>query len=128
MFFYFVKQFPEHVPDVLGVLYVDWGGHTDRGVAEAKPYKKWLEAVNKHMPAEPLGECQLSAQDALKMQAAYGYSGEDVELVIQGMATGGIEPTYCMGDDTALPVLASSSHMLYDYFKQRFAQVGGLCW
>eukprot|EP00241_Pyramimonas_parkeae_P000420 CAMPEP_0114250742 /NCGR_PEP_ID=MMETSP0058-20121206/14870_1 /TAXON_ID=36894 /ORGANISM="Pyramimonas parkeae, CCMP726" /LENGTH=1531 /DNA_ID=CAMNT_0001364439 /DNA_START=430 /DNA_END=5025 /DNA_ORIENTATION=+ len=98
-------------------------GAVCRGVAEAKPYKKWLEAVNKHMPAEPLGECQLSAQDALKMQAAYGYSGEDVELVIQGMATGGIEPTYCMGDDTALPVLASSSHMLYDYFKQRFAQV-----
>lgn len=34
----------------------------------------------------------------------------------------GAEPTYCMGDDVPLPVLASTPHMLYDYFKQRFAQ------
>ena len=35
----------------------------------------------------------------------------------------GAEPTYCMGDDSPLPVLASTPHVLYDYFKQRFAQV-----
>jgi hypothetical protein len=38
----------------------------------------------------------------------------------------GAEPTFCMGDDVPLPVLASTPHMLYDYFKQRFAQVGAL--
>ena len=37
----------------------------------------------------------------------------------------GAEPTYCMGDDVPLPVLASTPHILYNYFKQRFAQVGG---
>ena len=35
----------------------------------------------------------------------------------------GAEPTFCMGDDVPLPVLAGTPHMLYDYFKQRFAQV-----
>jgi hypothetical protein len=40
----------------------------------------------------------------------------------------GAEPTYCMGDDVPLPVLASTPHMLYDYFKQRFAQVGSGCY
>jgi len=78
----------------------------------------------------PQAECELSAAEALKRQSAYGYSGEDMELVISSMATDAIEPTYCMGDDTALPVLAASAHNLYDYFKQRFAQVrvcGLLC-
>lgn len=36
----------------------------------------------------------------------------------------GVEPTYCMGDDIPLAVLSDKPHMLYDYFKQRFAQVG----
>lgn len=45
----------------------------------------------------------------------------------------GVEPTYCMGDDIPLAVLSDKPHMLYDYFKQRFAQVrdarqwAGLC-
>ena len=44
-------------------------------------------------------------------------------MVIEGMAQTGAEPTYCMGDDVPLAVLASTPHLLYDYFKQRFAQV-----
>ena len=39
------------------------------------------------------------------------------------MAGGGKEPTYCMGDDIPLAVLSTKPHLLYDYFKQRFAQV-----
>jgi hypothetical protein len=38
-------------------------------------------------------------------------------------AVTGVEPTYCMGDDIPLAVLSDKPHMLYDYFKQRFAQV-----
>ena len=44
-------------------------------------------------------------------------------MIIEGMATNGAEPTYCMGDDIPLPVLSSRPHHLGDYFKQRFAQV-----
>ena len=44
-------------------------------------------------------------------------------MIIEGMATNGAEPTYCMGDDIPLPVLSGRPHHLGDYFKQRFAQV-----
>ena len=54
---------------------------------------------------------------------AFGYSLEDVQLVIESMASQGKEPTFCMGDDIPLAVLSQRPHMLYDYFKQRFAQV-----
>jgi glutamate synthase (ferredoxin) len=48
---------------------------------------------------------------------------EDTQMIIEGMAMQGAEPTYCMGDDSPLPVLSSRPHALADYFKQRFAQV-----
>ncbi len=44
-------------------------------------------------------------------------------MIIEGMAQQGAEPTYCMGDDIPLAVLSDKPHMLYNYFKQRFAQV-----
>ncbi len=46
-------------------------------------------------------------------------------MIVEAMAQSGVEPTYCMGDDIPLPVLSDKPHMLYNYFKQRFAQVGG---
>lgn len=59
----------------------------------------------------------------LRNQFAFGYNTEDVEMMIQDMATNGKEPTFCMGDDIPLAVLSEKPHLLYDYFKQRFAQV-----
>lgn len=44
-------------------------------------------------------------------------------MVIESMASQGKEPTFCMGDDIPLSVLSQRPHMIYDYFKQRFAQV-----
>lgn len=44
-------------------------------------------------------------------------------MVIESMASQGKEPTFCMGDDIPLAGLSQRPHMLYDYFKQRFAQV-----
>lgn len=46
-----------------------------------------------------------------------------MQLVIETMASQGKEPTFCMGDDIPLAILSQKPHMLYDYFKQRFAQV-----
>lgn len=60
---------------------------------------------------------------ALWWTRAFGYSSEDVQMVIETMAAQGKEPTFCMGDDIPLAVLSQKPHMLYDYFKQRFAQV-----
>ena len=48
---------------------------------------------------------------------------EEAGMIVEGMAASGAEPTYCMGDDIPLAVLSDKPHMLYDYFKQRFAQV-----
>ena len=52
-----------------------------------------------------------------------GLGQEDSGMIIEGMAQQGAEPTYCMGDDIPLAVLSDKPHMLYNYFKQRFAQV-----
>ena len=62
-------------------------------------------------------------QNLLRQQIAFGYTTEDVEMVIVPMAQDGKEATFCMGDDIPLAVLSGKPHLLYDYFKQRFAQV-----
>jgi glutamate synthase (ferredoxin) len=67
----------------------------------------------------------MDSAEVLRLQAAVGFGLEDTQMIIEGMAQTAAEPTYCMGDDVPLPVLAASPHMLYDYFKQKFAQVGG---
>ena len=59
----------------------------------------------------------------LRHQIAFGYTTEDVEMTIVPMAIDAKEPTFCMGDDIPLAVLSEKPHLLYDYFKQRFAQV-----
>lgn len=66
---------------------------------------------------------QMETADVLRLQAGNGMGQEDSQMIIEGMAQQGAEPTYCMGDDTPLPVLSNRPHVLYDYFKQRFAQV-----
>ena len=65
----------------------------------------------------------MEAASALRLQAGNGMGQEDSQMIIEGMAQQAAEPTYCMGDDTPLPVLSDKPHILYDYFKQRFAQV-----
>ncbi|MEH2357033.1 glutamate synthase-related protein [Nostoc sp.] len=66
---------------------------------------------------------KINEQTLLQRQTAFGYTTEDVDMVIKEMAIAGSEPTFCMGDDIPLAVLSQKPHLLYDYFKQRFAQV-----
>ncbi|QSJ17160.1 glutamate synthase large subunit [Nostoc sp. UHCC 0702] len=66
---------------------------------------------------------KIDRQTWLQHQLAFGYTTEDVEMVIETMAVTGSEKTFCMGDDIPLAVLSEKPHLLYDYFKQRFAQV-----
>ena len=66
---------------------------------------------------------QVGELDLLRLQTAMGFTAEDFDLIIEDMAALGKEPTYCMGDDIPLAVLSDKPHLLYDYFKQRFAQV-----
>lgn len=82
-----------------------------------KTYYKFLK------PQEYLNVLETKTVSTLYYQTLFGYSNEDVELVIEHMASTGKEPTYCMGDDIPLAILSTHPHILYDYFKQKFAQV-----
>ncbi|KAJ0978810.1 hypothetical protein J5N97_014284 [Dioscorea zingiberensis] len=93
-------------------------------VASSNPYKKWLiENMRTIKPVNFLSSTAMDNETILRHQQAFGYSSEDVQMVIETMAAQGKEPTFCMGDDIPLAVLSQKPHMLYDYFKQRFAQV-----
>lgn len=53
----------------------------------------------------------------------FGYTREDIERTLVPMATGGAEPTASMGNDTPLAVLSDKPQLLFNYFRQQFAQV-----
>ena len=92
-------------------------------VASRLDYKGFLEDI-KFLDAKEPGEATtMDATGLIEAQAAAGYAAEDVSMIIESMAADGMEPTWSMGDDTPMPVLSSRPHLLYDYFKQRFAQV-----
>ncbi|MFO0211494.1 MAG: glutamate synthase large subunit, partial [Pseudanabaena sp.] len=93
-------------------------------VATAHPYGEWIKQYRKNLKAKPFAESlALNEQTVLTHQTAFGYTLEDVEMVIEAMAQDGKEPVFCMGDDVPLAFLSQRPHLLYDYFKQRFAQV-----
>ncbi|KAH0691946.1 ferredoxin-dependent glutamate synthase, chloroplastic [Solanum tuberosum] len=95
-----------------------------RRVALSNPYGEWIkENLRSLKPVNFFSTTVMDGETILRRQQAYGYSSEDVQMVIESMAAQGKEPTFCMGDDIPLAVLSQKPHMLYDYFKQRFAQV-----
>ncbi|WP_320676117.1 glutamate synthase large subunit [Prochlorococcus sp. MIT 1300] len=92
--------------------------------ASRYPYAQWLSENRKTLTPQPWQEnTLLSDLDLLQQQTAFGFTAEDFDLVIDAMAGGAKEPTYCMGDDIPLAILSTKPHLLFDYFKQRFAQV-----
>ena len=105
-----------------GQLLDNWAVKED--AAARHPYGDWLNQHRRNLGAQPWAdEQQLGDLDLLRLQTATGFTAEDLELVIEDMAGAAKEPTYCMGDDIPLAVLSDKPHLLYDYFKQRFAQV-----
>ena len=95
-----------------------------QSVASVHPYKKWLYNHQHVLSSQSyLDDPSVSSAKMLQYHTAFGYTSEDVELVIEHMAALGKEPTFCMGDDTPLAILSRKSQLLYNYFKQRFAQV-----
>ncbi len=89
------------------------------------PYAEWLKVYL--APVENLpNPKQIHGSDndtLLQRQQAFGYTHEDLRVLMAPMAVNGLEPTGSMGTDTALAVLSDRSRLLYDYFKQLFAQV-----
>jgi glutamate synthase (NADPH/NADH) large chain len=99
-------------------------------LAQAHPYEDWLKETQyklEELPAS-LGEDLLPARgnDAaafLDCQQAFGYTQEDVLKFLEPMARNAEDPIGSMGVDTPIAVLSQKSRLLYDYFKQNFAQV-----
>ena len=93
-------------------------------IANSYPYGEWLRQYRQELAPQPFATApQLDQSTLWRHQTAFGYTAEDVEMIIQEMGAQGKEPTFCMGDDIPLAVLSDKPHLLYDYFKQRFAQV-----
>ena len=94
-------------------------------MAARQPYGRWLAdnliSLEKLAPAQPppLPE----AEALLHEQRRFGYTAEDLKLILGPMAAKGVEPTGSMGDDIPLAVLSKKPRLIYDYFRQLFAQV-----
>jgi glutamate synthase (ferredoxin) len=94
-----------------------------RRVAARHPYGRWLRDERLGLPRSGAAPAPPGGAGLLRRQTAFGYTSEDVDLVLRPMALHGHEPVFSMGDDIPLAVLSDKPHTLYDYFKQRFAQV-----
>ncbi|EKV01440.1 glutamate synthase family protein [Leptolyngbya sp. PCC 7375] len=93
-------------------------------VAQTQPYGEWLRNHRQDISPQLFREQPyLEGKSLLTQQTAFGYTAEDLDMVIQDMGAQGKEPTYCMGNDAPLAVLSEKPHLLFNYFKQRFAQV-----
>jgi len=95
-----------------------------RRIARRRPYGEWYERSVVHIDDLPEREPRAPRIEPLRSkQLAFGYSQEDLRLVIAPMATHGEEPVASMGNDAALAVMSDRQPPLFSYFKQLFAQV-----
>jgi glutamate synthase (NADPH/NADH) large chain len=93
-------------------------------LATAKPYRKWIEQSRHYLDDLPKSKVALKSEASLlDTQQAFGYTQEDTKFLMLPMASAGEEAIGSMGTDAALPVLSSKNKVLYNYFKQLFAQV-----
>lgn len=97
-------------------------------LATDEPYEDWLEAAQYKLGELEVVQPELAAlpvetTSLLDRQQAFGYTQEDVSRFLEPMAIYGDDPLGSMGTDTPIAVLSSRSRLLYDYFKQNFAQV-----
>ncbi len=89
------------------------------------PYAEWLgktQIILAKLPSE-IAAMPPDANTLLDRQQAFGYTREDIEFILKPIIKTGMEPISSMGIDAALAVLSQRSRLLYDYFKQGFAQV-----
>ncbi len=91
----------------------------------AKPYQQWLDETQIHITELPQEVAAMGPDSGTlrNAQKAFGYTKEDIEFFLKPMATEGKDPIGSMGRDTPPAVLSDRPKMLYDYFKERFAQV-----
>jgi glutamate synthase (NADPH/NADH) large chain len=94
-------------------------------LANNKPYKQWIENLRIKLDdlSDTSGSAPESDVDLLDRQQAFGYTQEDIKFLMSPMAQAGEEGIGSMGNDSPLAVLSNKDKLLYNYFKQLFAQV-----
>ena len=94
-------------------------------ITKEHPYRKWLNenlVKLEDLPAASALEEQ-DHQTVVRRQMAFGYSQEDLKFILGPSSCDGVQPLGSMGDDTPLATLSDKPQLLYNYFKQLFAQV-----
>jgi glutamate synthase (ferredoxin) len=91
-----------------------------RFVSSVKPYADWSERLQQRTQGKPFAEVP---DDIIARQAAFGVTKEEITVIVEPMAKYRKEPTSSMGDDTQAPFLTSFARPVFNFFKQRFAQV-----
>ncbi|HEX6481150.1 MAG TPA: glutamate synthase-related protein [Ktedonobacteraceae bacterium] len=97
-------------------------------LAQRQPYQQWLEEHLVHFadlsqPSTPPTSLVSDVDTLFHRQQLFGYTHEDIEMVLRPMLTEKKDPVWSMGDDTPHPTLSHQSRSFSDYFHQRFAQV-----
>ncbi|MEW7290692.1 glutamate synthase large subunit [Aquimarina sp. 2304DJ70-9] len=94
-------------------------------IASKHPYREWLDNNLVHLKDIPYNDCPLflGEETVAKRKAVFGYTQEDIDTVIAPMGQLGKEPIGSMGSDTPIAVLSERPQLIYNYFKQLFAQV-----
>ena len=96
-------------------------------ISNQNPYTDWIKknrhVLNNKQTKLSLGKYSVESKTLLQRQIAFGYTLEDIRIIIEPMVLNGTEPIGSMGNDTPVAVLSQKSPLLFNYFKQLFAQV-----
>jgi glutamate synthase (NADPH/NADH) large chain len=93
-------------------------------LAAERPYDEWLHAGLMHLPDLPDREHRVVSHEAVvRRQQVFGYTEEELRVLLAPMAIKGAEPIGSMGTDTPVAALSEPPRLIYDYFSQLFAQV-----
>ena len=105
-----------------GRIYYD--GEIKEQLAKAHPYREWLQTNRIQLEKLKSGrKVENSVSDLEKKLVTFGFGQEDIDKTIIPMATTGQEPVAAMGNDTPLAVISDRPQVLFNYFRQQFAQV-----
>ena len=105
-----------------GKIYYD--GEIKEQLAKAHPYREWLQTNRIQLEKLKSGRhVENGVSDLERKLIAFGFGQEDIDKTIIPMATAGQEPVAAMGNDTPLAVISDRPQILFNYFRQQFAQV-----
>ncbi|MCR5158349.1 MAG: glutamate synthase large subunit, partial [Prevotella sp.] len=105
-----------------GRIYYD--GEIKEQLAKAHPYRQWLSENRVQLEKLKSGrKVENSVSDFNRKLVTFGFGQEDIDKTIIPMATSGQEPVAAMGNDTPLAVISDRPQLLFNYFRQQFAQV-----